>query len=72
MWFLEFCRVGRAVDDGVDAEERRAARLNGWKVWEAEEGVAESTQPHTFIFSSCTPLFVKVRPIPRDERTAHL
>jgi hypothetical protein len=32
--YLELSRVGRIVDDEVDAEERRAARLDGWMVLE--------------------------------------
>jgi len=33
--FLELFGVGRTVDDEVDAEERRAVRLDDWMVWEA-------------------------------------
>jgi len=36
---LELSGVGRVVE-GVDEEETRAARLDGWVVWEAEERVA--------------------------------
>jgi hypothetical protein len=28
------------MDDGVDEEEARAARLDGWIIWEAEDWVA--------------------------------
>jgi len=34
--FLELSRVGRTVDNGVDEEESRAARMDSWIVWEAE------------------------------------
>jgi len=37
--FLELPGVGRVVEDGTDVEEARAARLDGWIVWEAEERV---------------------------------
>jgi len=37
--FLELLGVGR-VEDGTDMEEARAARLDGWIAWEAEERVA--------------------------------
>jgi hypothetical protein len=39
--FLELSRVGRVVANGENEEERRAARLDSWIVWEAEERVAE-------------------------------
>ena len=38
--FLELSGVGRLVE-GEDVEETRAARLNGWIAWEAEERVAQ-------------------------------
>jgi hypothetical protein len=38
---LELSGVGRIVEDGVDEEERRGARLDEWIAWEAEERVAE-------------------------------
>ena len=28
------------MHDGIDEEEARAARLDGWIIWEAEEWVA--------------------------------
>ena len=37
--FLELSGVGRLVGD-EDVEETRAARLDGWIAWEAEERVA--------------------------------
>ena len=37
--FLELSRVGELVGD-EDVEEARAARLDGWIAWEAEERVA--------------------------------
>jgi hypothetical protein len=39
---LELSKVGRIVDEG----EHRAARLDGWVIWEAEERVAK--WPHNF------------------------
>ena len=39
MRFLELSGVGRLVE-GEDVEETRAARLDGWIAWEAEERVA--------------------------------
>ena len=38
--FLELSGVGRVMDDGIDEEEVRAARLDGRIIWEAEEWVA--------------------------------
>jgi hypothetical protein len=38
--FLELSGVGRVMDDGVDEEVARAARLDGWIIWEAEDCVA--------------------------------
>jgi len=38
--FLELSGVGRAAQDGTDEDGARGARLDGWIVWEAEEGVA--------------------------------
>ena len=38
--FLELSGVGRTVADGTDVEETRAARMDTWIVWEAEERVA--------------------------------
>jgi len=35
--FLELSDVGRAVEDGTNVEEARAARLDGWIMWEVEE-----------------------------------
>ena len=48
----------RVVEDGTDEEEARAARLDGWIVWEAEEMAEErATQGacgrwHLFLFFS--------------------
>ena len=39
--FLELSVVGRVVENGEDEEGRRAARLDSWIVWEAEEMVVE-------------------------------
>jgi len=33
--------VWRIVEDGMDVREARAARMDGWIVWEAEERVAQ-------------------------------
>jgi hypothetical protein len=38
--FLELSGVGKVMDDGADEEETRAARMDGWIVWEAGEGGA--------------------------------
>jgi len=38
--FLELSGVGRLVE-GEDVEETRAARLDGWIAWEAEEKAAQ-------------------------------
>jgi len=35
--FLELSGVGRVMADGVDEDEARAERTDGWIVWEAEE-----------------------------------
>jgi hypothetical protein len=48
------------MDDGVDEEEARAARMDGWIVWEAGEGGAPRRQIEScslcFAFCAC---FVK-------------
>jgi hypothetical protein len=38
--FLERSVVGRGMGDGVDEEGARAARLDGWIIWGAEDWVA--------------------------------
>jgi len=38
--FLELSGMRRLVEDGTDVEEARAARMDGWIVWEVEERVA--------------------------------
>ena len=38
--FLELSGVGRLVE-GEDVEETRAAKMDGWISWEAEERVAQ-------------------------------
>jgi len=35
--FLDLAEVGGAIDDGIDEEETRAARLDKWITLEAEE-----------------------------------
>lgn len=35
--FLELPKVGRVMADGTDEDGARAARLDEWIVWEAEE-----------------------------------
>jgi hypothetical protein len=32
--FLELSGVGRVMDNGEDEEEARAARMDGWIIWE--------------------------------------
>jgi hypothetical protein len=32
--FLELSGVGRIVENGTDEEEARAARMDGWVVWD--------------------------------------
>jgi hypothetical protein len=39
--FLGLSGVGRVVEDGTDIEEARAARLDEWIVWGAEERLAQ-------------------------------
>jgi len=36
--FLELSGVGRVMDDGVDDDAAHVERLDGWIVWETEEG----------------------------------
>jgi len=37
--FLELSGVGKVVEDSTDEEETRAARMDEWIAWEAEERV---------------------------------
>jgi hypothetical protein len=50
LWFLELSGAGRVVEDGTDEEEARAARLDGWVVWEAEERSRSSAHSDTSFF----------------------
>jgi len=38
--FLELSGVGRCVEGGVDEDQAYAEKMDGWIVWEAEEGGA--------------------------------
>jgi hypothetical protein len=35
--FLDLSGVGRVMDDGEDEEETRAAKMDGWIIWENKE-----------------------------------
>jgi len=39
--FLELSIMGRLMADGVDEDEARAQRMDGWIVWEAKERAVE-------------------------------
>jgi len=39
--FLELSGVGRAMADGMDEDEARARRMDGWIVWETVERAVE-------------------------------
>jgi hypothetical protein len=38
--FLELSGVGRVMENRVDEEETRAAKMDGWIIWDVKEGMA--------------------------------
>jgi len=41
--FLELLGVRRVMNDGTDKDETRAARLDGWVIWEVGEWAVSQT-----------------------------
>jgi hypothetical protein len=51
--FLELSGVGEVMADGTDEDGARAAKMDEWVVWEAEEGIAPPAKAKLFFpFSS--------------------
>jgi hypothetical protein len=59
--------IWRTIVDGADEDGARAARMDEWVVWEAEETKLSTS---SFLFFHIF-FFVRGGPIPRDLRTAH-